>query len=349
MARSTMSASMKNCSPVSTSLPPSSFVTAKRMPRSTPPAASTPPASPQATPPAEPPKTVAQTPPPAEEPKTPAPADWPEDWRQKLAKDDKRLLARLERMSSPLDVLNAWRGIEQRMSSGELKRTLPHNPTEDEIKAYRESNGIPEKPEDYDVNLGNGFNWGENDKELLDGFRKVAHDANIPNDMLKPILGWYAQQQQQILEAEAQRDENQRANGTDALRAQWGADFQKNMNAMRNLFDAHSVESVDGSKQHPAFDLIMGARAQDGRKLGNIPGVLAMFSNLSRELNPFATLVPDSGGAAPMKTAETRLAEFTGMMRDRTGPYWRGPNAGNLQQEWRELTEAVQRQKERAA
>lgn len=320
-------------------------------PAVTPPAAVTTPPAPTPPPPpaATPPRTVAEATPPENEPKAPTPATWPDDWRQKLAGDDKRLLARLERMSAPTDILNAWRSLEQRLSSGEFKRALPHNPTEDEVKAYRESNGIPEKPEDYDLNIGNGFVWGELDKPFLEGFTKHAHEANIPGDVVKSVLGWVAKTQQAEMDQLATADENYRVTGDSALRALWGNSFNQNINANRNLFEGHSIDSVDGKEKFSAFDVVMGARAPDGRKLGSIPGVLQMFAGISRELNPVATLVPDGPGGSPLKTAEARLSELNNMMADKRSAYWRGPQADTLQAEWRDLYSAIQKQKERAA
>ena len=293
-------------------------------------------------------KSLAETPPKGDEPKTPAPANWPDNWRELMAGDDKKELARLQRMNSPLDVKNAWRGLEQRLSSGELKRGLPTNYTEAELKAYRESNGIPETPDKYDVEIGKGFVWGEADKPLLNDFTKFAHERNMPGEYVKSALEWFTNQQQVIADEIAQRDENERVTGGEALRAEWGNALQPNLAAMRNLFEGHSMPLPDG-KAVPLFDVLMGARAEDGTKLGNNPAVLKFLSSVSRELNPLATLVPDSHGATAMKSAEARLNEINRMMADKTGPYWRGPQSAALQAEWRDLYEANEKAKTRAA
>ena len=56
-----------------------------------------------------------------------APADWPADWRQKLAGEDKKTLERLGRMASPADLFKSYRALEQKVSAGELKKGLPEN------------------------------------------------------------------------------------------------------------------------------------------------------------------------------------------------------------------------------
>lgn len=289
------------------------------------------------------------TPKPGEEPAQVVPAEWPDDWRQKMAGTDKKLLARLERMTSPNDVLNSWRAIEQRLSSGELKRALPNNATPEEVKAYRESNGIPDKPEGYDVALGNGFVWGEADKPLLEDFTKHAHADNIPGEVVKSVLGWFTRQQQQTADEVSQRDENERVNGGEALRAEWGNGFKGNLAAARNMFEGQTVTTPDGAAKVPLYDLLMTARADDGRRLGNIPDVIKWAASVSRDLNPFATIVPDSPGGSPIKTAEARMGELNAMMRDKGSAYWRGAQRDNLQEEWRTLHDAIEKSKTRAA
>ena len=295
-----------------------------------------------------PPKTLATEPAPKEgDEKIPTPAEWPDDWREKMAGNDAKELARLKRFNSPLDMKNAYRALEQRLSSGEYKKALPNNATPEEVTEYRKSNGIPDKPEDYDVSLGNGFVWGEADKPVLDDFTKFAHERNMPGEVVKSALEWYTHQQQVLADQTAERDERERINGGEALRAEWGNGFKGNLAANRTLFEGHVVETPKGEKV-PAFDVLMSARASDGRLLGNIPDVVKIFSSISRELNPFATLVPENGGT-PIKSAEARLGEINAMMANRQGPYWKGPQSAVLQQEWRDLHDAIEKSKGRAA
>jgi hypothetical protein len=312
-------------------------------PAATPPAA-TPPkpataAPPAATPPATPPTTPAATPPAATPGKTAAdgadpdappaatPADWPADWRQKMVGDDPKALKALEKYQSPKDVANALRALTQRMSSGELKKALPTNFTAEELAEYRKANGIPEKPEDYDVNLGEGFVWGEADTPVLDSFREHALGANLPNEAVKKVLGWYVQQQQAQAEARAQQDENARVLTIDALRAEWGAEYAKNSTAMKNYFEGMGPE---------IYAAIMNARGPDGNYLGNNPAIHKFFAARSMAENPHATLVPDVG----QTQAQTAIAEYQALAKesaDKTGVYWRGSTAAAKQARMNEL------------
>jgi len=268
---------------------------------------------------------------------------WPEDWRQELAGDDKKLLARLERYGSPKDILTAYRALEQRVSAGELKRALSKNPTAEELAEFRKSNGIPEKPEDYEVDLGKGIVWGEADKEMIESFKPAAHDLNLTGSQVKGVLGWVAQMQDSIKDAQAEADERDAINGSEKMRADFGDKFKPTMNAARNYFPADDV----------AWNSIMGARGEDGRKLGNNPEIMAFFAAKAREANPFAT-EPPMGNMTPQQSAETRFQELDGMMKagansEKGWAYYRGPNREALQAEWRDIFDKLDTIKKRSA
>lgn len=304
--------------------------------------------APKAPPAAEPPpkpaaKSLADEPPAADPEKQVVPADWPEDWRQKMAKEDLKKLKRAERFSSPTDILNAYLALESRLSSGEYAKKLPNNYSEEELTEYRKSNGIPDKPEGYDTNLGNGFVWGEADKPLLNDWTAYAHRENIPQEFVKKSLAWFAHQEQEIADQVALRDENEKSTGGEALRAEWGPQFKPNLNAARNMFEGASVKAKDG-KPVSMFDLIMNARDEEGTRIGNRPEVLVWAANTARQLNPYATLVPDNGASA-MQTAEAEKAGLEVEARDKTGPYWKGALAEKKQARWRELHEMIERGK----
>src|SRR5688572_23894721 len=97
-----------------------------------------------------------------------APADWPADWRQKLAGEDKKTLERLGRMASPADLLKSYRALEQKISAGELKKGLPENATPEQVAEWRREQGLPEKPEGYleNLSLPDGVVLGEADKPM---------------------------------------------------------------------------------------------------------------------------------------------------------------------------------------
>lgn len=262
--------------------------------------------------------------------KPPTPADFPEDWRQKFAGETKSDLKKLELYNSPTDVWKALKAAQQRISSGELKKQLPTNPSSEELAEWRKDNNVPEKPDQYDTNLGNGVVWGELDKPILESLSSWAHSKNMPQGAVKDMLSWYVAEQDKIAERRDERDEQTRMLTEEALRAEWGTEFKRNLNAQGNYF-AGAAEGL--------YDSIMTARDANGVPLGNRKDVLAFFADQARKANPYATLVPGGDGGA--KSAETRFEELNKLQRDTGSDYYRGANKMELQAEWRTLYEML--------
>ena len=279
------------------------------------------------------PKSAAEAALAAEPVKQVVPADWPEDWRQKLAGDNKKALTKLGRMKSPHDIVNSYLSLEQQLSSGNYVKKLPTHATETELAEYRKSNNVPADWKEYDTNLGNGIVFGEADKPMVDSWLQFAHERNAPPEIVKMGLEWYTRQEQALVDTLAERDQINYQQTTDALRAEWGPEFKSNINAVKTMLDGHEG----------AWDNIMGARNAEGVRNGDNPVVMKALAAIAREMNPYATVVPNDGGKDPAATVESRLGEIRGMMGNKQSAYWRGPDSNKLQAEYRSLLEVQQR------
>ena len=258
----------------------------------------------------------------------PAPATWPDDWRQQMAGDNKKALTRAERFKSPTDVLNSYLALEAKVLSGEYAKKLPTHYTEEELAEYRKANGIPDKPEEYNLDVP-GLVWGEADKATLDSWRQFAFENHLPPEIAKLGPLWYAREQENIVDRLEQQDQDNFQVNTAALQAEWGKEFKPNINAVKNLFEDDVT----------VWEEIMGSRNSDGLRGGDNPKIMKKLAKISRELNPNATLVPNIPAADQGKTIDLRINELNGMMRDRSGPYWKGPQSVTLQEEYRTLVD----------
>jgi hypothetical protein len=252
-----------------------------------------------------------------------APADWPEDWRIKLAGEDKSYLKTLDRFNTPADLAKAYRDAQARLSAGNLKPVLPENPTEEELKTWRAENGVPDSPDKYDVQLGNGFVWSDADKPLLDDFAQYAHKANMPEGQVKQVLGWYAAMQERQQAAMEEADDRFHQESEDKLRSEWGQEFRRNTNAIANLLDVHATPEVKAD--------ILLSRLPNGRRLGDDPAALKVLASMAREANPEYTVVPAPG----FQNFEGELEAL--QKKVGTQEYWRDPK---MQARYRELLEA---------
>lgn len=221
--------------------------------------------------------------------------------------------------------------LETKLSSGEFAKKLPTYYTEEELAEFRKANGIPDKAEDYDVNV-QGLVWGEADKPMLDSWKQFAFENHLPPEIAKLGPLWYAREQESLVERLAQQDADNYQLGTAALQAEWGKEFKGNLNAAKNMFEAYPG----------VWEQVMGSRNSDGLRNGDNPVVLKAMAAISREMNPFATVAPNVPGDVAAKSIDARLGELNAMMGDKSGPYWKGSQSAALQQEWRDLFDRKQ-------
>jgi len=273
------------------------------------------------------------------------PGDWPSDWRQKLAADDPDAIKTLERLTAPQDLYKSYKALRDKLSSGEARIKLPENPTPEQLSEYRKSIGVPDKPEDYKIELPNGVVFSEADKPLVESFKAVAHAANIEPKVVNQFLGWYTDQQQIVQSQRADLDETNRAKVEEQLRREWGPEYKmadgtngKNLNAIANLF-ADAPEGL--------FDSLVTARDQSGNLIGDRPDVIKFFAGLGRELFPTATLLPMTADMA--KGVMDGKTDIEKLMADKRSDYWKGPKADALQAEYREILDSLERADKRRA
>jgi hypothetical protein len=227
-------------------------------------------------------------------------ATWPEDWREQLAGEDKTFLATLKRYASPANYAKAGFEAQQKIRSGEFKKPLDKSATPEQLAEWRKENGIPEKAEAYEFDLG-GFVPGEADKPVLDNFKQFAHANNMPPTQLNDIAKWYFDQQEQVIAQQIEADKDYRAEQEEALRQEYGHEFKSNINAVKNFLTQTAGEELTG--------LLFGARLADGSLLGNNGAALRWLVSVAREQTPGAGLVP-SGTPDVGKALNSRLSEL---------------------------------------
>ena len=262
-------------------------------------------------------------------------AKWPDDWREQLAGGDEAFLKQLKRYASPANYAKAGFEAQQRIRSGAAKEPLPENASPEQLGAWRKENGIPETPDGYKIEPGDGLVFGEADKPMLEAFSKFAHERNWTPQQVNQGAAFVAQLGEQQRAAMDQADKSFRMEAQDALQQEWGREFRPNLQNIRNIVERHG---------EPGFaDALMGARSPDGKLLGDNPAFLRLLNTFAREINPLGTVVP-AGTQDAGKAASEELAALRAEMGDHSSGYWRGPEAEKKQARYRELLTAVQKQ-----
>lgn len=257
--------------------------------------------------------------------------DWPGDWRSKLSPDGKHAKT-LDRFASPNALFDSYQALRQRLDSGEFKQVVPFpdKGTPEEQNAWRKSNNIPEKPDEYSLKFDDGLVVGDADKPIVDDFLKAAHEANASPEQVNKMLHWYYDLQERNATAQEESDANYLRESEDALRAEWGGEFRPNINMIKGLL-ATIPES--------ARDAFANARDGEGKALLNHPDFARWLVQTARTLNPAATVVPNAG-ANVAGAIDDEIAAIEKTMRTDRKTY---NNDQKMQQRLRDLYDARQR------
>lgn len=264
------------------------------------------------------------------------PADWPKDWREKLADGDEKLGKQLSRMSSPQDLLKSYKALESKLSSGEYKKVsqLPDKPTEEELAAYRKENGIPDTWEGYDIKLEDGLVIGDDDKPIVDAFLQAMHEKNAPSGTINAALNAYYQLAEEEKQLRAEADLDALKDMEDELRAEYGAEYRKNQNILANYVDTLPEELGKN---------LVGARLANGKKLLSDPDAVRYFVNLAKEANPTITNFNGDTGEALKSIQE----EIDGL-KVGSPEYWKDQTKQDRYRELIELRDNLNAKQKRA-
>ncbi len=270
----------------------------------------------------------------------PASTDFPTDWRERMAGEDKTFLGQLKRYASPADVGKWVRSTQLKISAGELRSNLPADATPEQIAEYRKSNGIPEAADGYvaGLKLPDGMVLGESDKPIVSSLAEVALAKNMSPDAFSAVVSKYYELQDQIVAQRQEADQTNRISAQQTLIQEWGPDFKANMNALKSFW---------GTAPQGVADVLLTARTPDGKIIGDLPQVASFIANLAREMNPAATLLPaGSDQSAAGITARKTEIERSMYIGGKPNPQYFG---GPLEKEYRDLVSAEERMKTRAA
>lgn len=232
-----------------------------------------------------------------------AAASWPADWRDQIAGGDAKLGGLLKRYSDPGAVARALGALRTRLDSGEFKKGLPDNATETEIAAFRKDNGIPDKPDGYEI--PKGIEVLDVDQPIIDAYREQALKNNIPPGEVQRNLSFFYEAREMMAAQVNEADAFRKAESEDILRQAWGPEYRGNVNGTKAWIVSQTSEQF--------YDDLMGARMKNGKLIGNDADAWQFLVSQMKELNPTGTLVPS--GEQSMKGLNNRIEELEAMQR----------------------------------
>lgn len=230
-----------------------------------------------------------------------------DDWRARIAGDDKTLAGYLARVPSEKALAELVKKHNDDIKAGKYIKPLPDNPTDAEVAAYRKQLGVPEKPEAYLEGL-DGLVIGDDDKPIVGDFAEAMHGLNAPPAIVKAGIEWYYAQLDIQAAAEAQRAAEAKDTGTEVLREEWGADYKRTLNAVTGFI---------GTLPQGVAEAFQQGRDAAGLPLGSNPEVIKWLASVALEQNPLLTVVPGAGANQASAIADEIKALEQRMTTDR--------------------------------
>lgn len=250
---------------------------------------------------------------------------YPDDWLARFSKGDEKAAKQLGRYASPEAVAEAFLSLKRRQDSGEFKPALPKNPKPEELAAWRKDNGIPSKPEEYDLA---DLKLPKEDKDIINGFVSKLHSKNASPDVVREaVAGYYGElaRQEQV---RAEKDEQERVSVIDKLGAEWGGKFSSYRSRVENVLSIFP---------QTVRDSIKSARLPDGTAIFNHPDVMRGFLALSLRDIPEGVTVPAGDGDLGKSMVE-RYTQISKVMREDRKSY---DKDAAMQKEYRGLIDAM--------
>lgn len=232
-----------------------------------------------------------------------APADFPADWREKMAGGDSKRLEQLKRFTSPVDVGKSFFEADAKIRSGKpnADEPMPDPATDAEgAKKWREARGIPADAAGYALPEPITKRLTDEDKPILASFTEIAHKNNLPPKAVEVAAGWYVD----LVEAQAAetnaRDKKGEETVQEKLREEWGVEYKPYKEIARRY----------AQEAFPNLDFFQ-ARLPNGELVGNQVDLVKAFAKLG--LAEYGD-VSFAGGEAAKATA-SRKSELENLMK----------------------------------
>lgn len=194
----------------------------------------------------------------------------PVDWRASIADPELKKLA--ERVASPTDAIKSIADLRREIS---VRIKIPGPDATDEDKAkYRKALGVPDKPEDYKIELPEGVEATDADQAIIDMVVPIAHANGVPAAALNGLIGEFLQKSHDLQTVAVQEITKAQADAVTALKKEWGADYEPHLNLANR-----AAEAIGGE---PFKTFLQTTRIEGGGMLGDHPAIVRFLATIGR-------------------------------------------------------------------
>lgn len=246
----------------------------------------------------ESPENAAEAPETPEEPEAPEKdAAEPVDWRSLI--QDEKLRKEAERVSSLDDAFKSIQDMKKQMSD---RIKLPgKDADEKEVSKFRKALGVPEKAEDYAIELPEGVEMSETTTQLFEAIKPIAHENNLPAKALNDFALRFDEFAQQIESERQAQVEKHMDEAETALRKEWGGDYDANLNIANRAMAQVGGEEI--------AEFLNKTELKEGGVLANDPHMVRLFAKLGRRMSEDGAIEPVSKDEA--KDLEEKFSDIT--------------------------------------
>ena len=209
------------------------------------------------------------------------------DWRAAIAGDDPNKLARLQRYTTIDDWNDSAFQAHEKLRKGEISTGLPENPSDEQLREYREANNVPLDGNYFDnIHLEEGLQLTETDREMFEPVYAIAHELNIPQEGMSAMTNALLIARENVFESMRTQDGVDTQNFTAMAKENWGGDYDTNMARADNLLN-RLPEAVR--------EELKAGRLADGKAITSSLEVMNWLVGIDRELNPLGGMPADGG------------------------------------------------------
>ena len=190
-------------------------------------------------PPADPPPT---DPPPTDPPPAAASGDFvfPENWKEGLD-EDLRNDPSLGPITDMPGLVKSFVHAQRQM--GKDRAVLPdtHSTPEQWTEMFQKL-GLPQKIEEYQINLPEGANFQDG---FLSQLKEVGFKAGILPSQMEQFIGWYAQANKEATDAQLTQFNQKTEEAMTKLKSEWGQAYEEKRLLAKNVLKASGIENVN--------------------------------------------------------------------------------------------------------
>lgn len=167
---------------------------------------------------------------------------------------------------------------------------LGENATDEEKAAYRAAIGVPEKADDYEIELAEGM-----DNTLAPWFKGVAHQLGIPKEIAKGLSAAWNGMIAQMAKADKDAAIKAHDEALTELKRLWGPDAEKNAETVKQGYKFFGDNPV-------LNELLQAEITIGGRKVkvGNHPGMVNLILEIGKKVSPDSTVQGGPGHGQPV-------------------------------------------------